>query len=281
MTPTATADPHENSLAGARAWFAAQGLTRPRRGQAARRRDRRLRPPPRRQRAGRARRRDRRRDRAHAAALRAAVDPDAQGRVASRVGMAAFALRFPPEEIEPLALRFPAMDDGPYLAAGAAAAARGHYRRAEFLLVCGWKSPRSRPLVAANPARRVAARTRAAFAAGDETRAHRGAAVARRRRRADGLRAAALRLPRPLSGARRAGARVARRPRPLHLPAGVLARLPRRVPRARGRARRDACARSTRPCGSSPGRPVRRRSAVRRGRASSRPRSRGPSAARS
>ena len=83
--------------------------------------------------------------------------------------MAAFALRFPPEEIEPLALRFPAMDDGPYLAAGAAAAARGHYRRAEFLLVCGWKSPRSRPLVAANPARRVAARTRAAFAAGDET----------------------------------------------------------------------------------------------------------------
>ena len=32
MTPTATADPHENSLAGARAWFAAQGLTRPREG---------------------------------------------------------------------------------------------------------------------------------------------------------------------------------------------------------------------------------------------------------
>ncbi len=82
--------------------------------------------------------------------------------------MAAFVLRFPPEEIEPLALRFPAMDDGPYLAAGAAAAARGHYRRAEFLLVCAWKSPRSRPLVAANPARRVAARTRAAFATGDE-----------------------------------------------------------------------------------------------------------------
>ncbi len=32
MTPTATADPHENSLAGARAWFAQQGLTRPRHG---------------------------------------------------------------------------------------------------------------------------------------------------------------------------------------------------------------------------------------------------------
>jgi phage shock protein PspC (stress-responsive transcriptional regulator) len=34
MTSTATPshDPHENSLAGARAWFAAQGLSRPRHG---------------------------------------------------------------------------------------------------------------------------------------------------------------------------------------------------------------------------------------------------------
>jgi phage shock protein C len=33
MTPTATApNPHENSLAGARAWFADNGLSRPRQG---------------------------------------------------------------------------------------------------------------------------------------------------------------------------------------------------------------------------------------------------------
>lgn len=32
MTPTATADPTESSLAGARAWFAERGLTRPRDG---------------------------------------------------------------------------------------------------------------------------------------------------------------------------------------------------------------------------------------------------------
>jgi hypothetical protein len=49
-----------------------------------------------------------------------------------------------------LAARFPAGDDAPLLRAGAAALARGHYARREFLLVCAWKTPRSRPRVAAN-----------------------------------------------------------------------------------------------------------------------------------
>ena len=194
--------------------------------------------------------------------------------------MAAFVLRFPPEEIEPLALRFPAMDDGPYLAAGAAAAARGHYRRAEFLLVCAWKSPRSRPLVAANPARRVAARTRAAFATGDE--AARMAALLS----LDGVgvpTASALlyfAFPDryPVLDVRALESLGV--PRPLHLPAGVLARLPRRVPRARGRARRDRAHARQGPVAVLPGAASRPRSAARRGRASSRPRSRGPSAAR-
>ena len=82
--------------------------------------------------------------------------------------MAAFALRFPPADIEALAGRFPAGDDAACAAAGAAAAARGRYTRGEFLAVCRWKSPRSRPLVEANSARAVRAATGAALATADE-----------------------------------------------------------------------------------------------------------------
>jgi hypothetical protein len=84
-----------------------------------------------------------------------------------------FALRFDPAEIGPLAARFgDAAGDAPAAATGATAARRGHYTRAEFLALCEWKSPRSRPQVAANSAGAVRAATRAALgpASGDRER---------------------------------------------------------------------------------------------------------------
>jgi hypothetical protein len=62
-----------------------------------------------------------------------------------------FALQFDLDEIPELAARFsyPKPDDG-CLAAGAGARARGHYTRDEFLLVCAWKTERSRSKVASN-----------------------------------------------------------------------------------------------------------------------------------
>jgi hypothetical protein len=75
----------------------------------------------------------------------------------------AFSLQFPASEIEALAARFPAMDDTATQRLGAAARARGHYTRSEFLVVCAWKSPRSRPKVQANSARAVRAATSVAL----------------------------------------------------------------------------------------------------------------------
>ncbi len=82
--------------------------------------------------------------------------------------MARFELQFDPREIPALAARFPATDDGPAAQAGAAARAQGYYTRAQFLIVCAWKTPRSRPRVAANREPEVRAATRAALTAGDE-----------------------------------------------------------------------------------------------------------------
>jgi hypothetical protein len=62
----------------------------------------------------------------------------------------AFELQFPAAEIAALAARFSYVDDPATLLIGAAARARGHYERDEFLAVCAWKSPRSRPRVRAN-----------------------------------------------------------------------------------------------------------------------------------
>jgi hypothetical protein len=78
-----------------------------------------------------------------------------------------FALQFDPAEIGALAARFgdPGGDAGAE-AVGAAAARRGHYSRGEFLALCEWKSPRSRPLVAGNSAGAVRAATRVALAPG-------------------------------------------------------------------------------------------------------------------
>jgi hypothetical protein len=77
--------------------------------------------------------------------------------------VATFELQFAPELIGELAGRFPESDDSPLRAVGARAAARGRYTRAEFLAVCAWKSPRSRPRVAANSPRAIGAATAVAL----------------------------------------------------------------------------------------------------------------------
>ncbi len=82
--------------------------------------------------------------------------------------MPRFELQFDPGEIAALAARFPPTDDAGAAAAGAAARARGFYTRAQFLTVCAWKTPRSRPLVAANAETAVRAATRAALAPAGE-----------------------------------------------------------------------------------------------------------------
>lgn len=79
-----------------------------------------------------------------------------------------FELQFPAGEIVPLAGRFPASDDGRQLDLGAAARRRGYYTRAEFILICAWKTVRSRPRVATNTATEVRHATARAFAAEDE-----------------------------------------------------------------------------------------------------------------
>jgi len=79
-----------------------------------------------------------------------------------------FELQFPREDLVALARRFPPTDDARYLASGAAARARGHYTRAEFTEVCGWKTVRSRPKVAINSERAVVDATGRAFATADE-----------------------------------------------------------------------------------------------------------------
>jgi hypothetical protein len=79
-----------------------------------------------------------------------------------------FELQFPAQEIEALASRFADADDGRYLAAGAKARRRGHYTRAEFIEVCGWKTVRSRPKVAINSRAAVTGATGRALAAVDE-----------------------------------------------------------------------------------------------------------------
>jgi hypothetical protein len=82
--------------------------------------------------------------------------------------MYSFELQFSIAEIAALAGRFPGADDTRLDAVGAAVRARGHYTRAEFVEVCGWKTPRSRPKVAANPEPVVIATTGRALGASDE-----------------------------------------------------------------------------------------------------------------
>jgi hypothetical protein len=79
-----------------------------------------------------------------------------------------FGLQFPAEQIAELAARFPETDDGRLEAVGSAVRARGHYTRPEFIEVCAWKTPRSRPRVAANTEAAVVDATGRALAASDE-----------------------------------------------------------------------------------------------------------------
>jgi hypothetical protein len=79
-----------------------------------------------------------------------------------------FELQFPAEEIDALAARFPGGDDTRLMAVGAAVRTRGHYTRAEFIEVSGWKTPRSRPKVSSNPEAAVVDATGRALAATDE-----------------------------------------------------------------------------------------------------------------
>lgn len=82
--------------------------------------------------------------------------------------MTDFGLQFPPAEIEALAARFGYTDDAACRAAGAAARARGHYTREEFLTVCEWKTSRSRSKVERNDAAAVEEATRHALESADE-----------------------------------------------------------------------------------------------------------------
>ena len=88
--------------------------------------------------------------------------------MSARLERHTFRLQFPAEEIEALAARFGSPDETRLLAVGAAVRARGHYTRAEFIEVCAWKTPRSRPRVAANSQTAVAEATGRALAAIDE-----------------------------------------------------------------------------------------------------------------
>jgi hypothetical protein len=82
--------------------------------------------------------------------------------------MPAFELQFPIDEIDALAARFPAGDDGRFQEVGVAVAARGYYTREEFIEVCAWKTVRSRPKVARNTDAAVARATGLALATEDE-----------------------------------------------------------------------------------------------------------------
>ena len=79
-----------------------------------------------------------------------------------------FQMQFPCEQVPELAGRFPAVDDSTGHAAGTAARARGHYRRAEFIVVCAWKTARSAPKVAVNTEAAVIRATRTALGDPDE-----------------------------------------------------------------------------------------------------------------
>jgi hypothetical protein len=79
-----------------------------------------------------------------------------------------FELQFPAAEIGALAGRFPGSDETRLTEVGAAVRGRGHYTGAEFVEVCAWKTPRSRPRVATNSEVAVIEVTGRALAASDE-----------------------------------------------------------------------------------------------------------------
>jgi hypothetical protein len=84
--------------------------------------------------------------------------------------MATFELQFSIDEIEPLAARFPALDNDARLhEVGVAVRARGYYTREEFIEVCAWKTVRSRPRVSGNTEAAVVQATGLAIGTEDES----------------------------------------------------------------------------------------------------------------
>jgi hypothetical protein len=83
--------------------------------------------------------------------------------------VAPFRLQFPVGDVEALAARFEFDSDDEVAAAGAAAGKRGYYEKPELLLLCEWKTPRSKSRVARNTPAFVEGITRAAFATEDES----------------------------------------------------------------------------------------------------------------
>jgi hypothetical protein len=82
--------------------------------------------------------------------------------------MPTFDLQFPATEIEALATRFGSLNETRLLTVGTAARARGYYTHEEFIEVCAWKTPRSRPKVASNTEPAVTEATRRALTTADE-----------------------------------------------------------------------------------------------------------------
>jgi hypothetical protein len=81
----------------------------------------------------------------------------------------AFELQFAVTDIEALAERYDFDSDEETFAAGRAARARGHYTKQELVLLCEWKTPRSRSRVARNTEGFVVAMTAASLTTADET----------------------------------------------------------------------------------------------------------------
>lgn len=84
--------------------------------------------------------------------------------------MPRFRLRFPEDDLREWASRFPEADADRRMVdrLRAAVRERGHLTRAEFLRLCAWKTPRSKPHCAKNSTHAIRTLTRAAFASSDD-----------------------------------------------------------------------------------------------------------------
>ncbi len=82
--------------------------------------------------------------------------------------MAQFRLRFPERDIPSWAARYEYDDTEVQDTIAPAARARGHLTRDEFLSLCRWKTPRSQPRCASNPASFIEEATRVALASTHE-----------------------------------------------------------------------------------------------------------------
>ncbi len=80
-----------------------------------------------------------------------------------------FNLRFPAERISHWASRYPSEDEETIeRQLGQRVRARGYLTRSEFLALCEWKSPRTKPRCASNPDKRIREATKIALATQDD-----------------------------------------------------------------------------------------------------------------